>query len=164
MLTMNEQPRFTISHAYWINACLLSNFPHGTQLRSLLLHQSVKFVFAKLALDTLCRSFVAMHQLCTAILAAFPPSTRKIQNLCRIQYCCHHNAASPRTSQSESPTDDTPHNRAFPVRPGSLHCCFYEFNVSCGAIMPPQYDCSTECVCWKKMRGCLLLLSLFRYI
>ena len=130
---MNEQPRLTVSHAYWISACLLSDFPHGTQSRSLLLHQSVKFVFAKLTFDTLCRAFVATHQLCTAILAAIPP-TRKIQNSILLRPQCY---------VPLSPLKREPNRR-----PGSLYCCS---NVLSGAITPPQHDNSTECVCWNKL-------------
>jgi len=48
---------------------LISEFPHGTQSGSLLVHQNVKLVFAKMALKTSRTGFVVTLHVCTAILA-----------------------------------------------------------------------------------------------
>jgi len=65
---------------------LISEFPHGTQSGSLLVHQNVKLVFAKMALKTSRTGFVVTLHVCTAILAMTPPSFYpKMQNLCRFR-------------------------------------------------------------------------------
>jgi len=48
--------------------------PDGMQLRSLLVHQNVKLVFAEMLLETSRMAFVLTSQARTAILAVTPPS------------------------------------------------------------------------------------------
>jgi len=51
-----EQPKLTVSHARRVvdTACLISEFPHGAQLRTLLVHQNARYVYAKMAVATSC--------------------------------------------------------------------------------------------------------------
>jgi len=70
---------------------LISEFLHGTQLRSLLLHQNARLVFTKIALETLRTAFVFTQQTCTAMLAV-TPLTQKIQNLCVFRWPTRQNA------------------------------------------------------------------------
>jgi len=50
----------------------MSEFPHGIQIRSLLVHHNVKLVYAKMASDTSRTAFALTRQTCTAILAVRP--------------------------------------------------------------------------------------------
>jgi len=79
-----EQPRLTMSHACRLD-CLISEFPHGTQLRSLLDCQNIKLVYAKMALKTSGTVFAFTRQACTAILAVisvpYSNNTKRIQTI-----------------------------------------------------------------------------------
>jgi len=57
-----KQPRLTTVRATRDSACRASEFPHETMLRSLVVHQNARLVYAQLALETSRSAFIFKHE------------------------------------------------------------------------------------------------------